>query len=244
MPKKAVRGVLWAARGTATMVGLAVMMAVVLGVGTTALAAVPGDPLRLAKTNTINALTQLTGTANSALLKIDNASKGPNATALELSTDPKRPPMKVDSSTKVGNLNADLLDGKDPAAFLPAGAKARDSFNSDFASFAGRAQNADFAADANNLDGKDSTAFLPVDAYVKTELRVGDPNKTNLGVVFCDEGDALLSGGHGLFDGGAGAEVGQSEPDADFDSWRVLWTGDGQIRVTVLCADLPPLHED
>ncbi len=42
--KKVLSGMLWMARGTATMLGFAVMLAIVLGVGTTALAAVPGDP--------------------------------------------------------------------------------------------------------------------------------------------------------------------------------------------------------
>jgi hypothetical protein len=41
------------------MMGFAVMLAVVLGVGTTALAAVPGDPFKLGKANAVNALTSL-----------------------------------------------------------------------------------------------------------------------------------------------------------------------------------------
>jgi hypothetical protein len=45
--RKVLARIMWMARGTATMVGLAVMLAVVLGAGRTALAAVPGDPFEL-----------------------------------------------------------------------------------------------------------------------------------------------------------------------------------------------------
>lgn len=44
--RKLLRRVLWLGRGTATAMGIAVMLAAVLGVATTALAAVPGDPLK------------------------------------------------------------------------------------------------------------------------------------------------------------------------------------------------------
>jgi len=46
-----------------------------------------------------------------------NLGTGP---ALELHAQPGVPPISVDSSAKVANLNADLLDGKDATDFLPA----------------------------------------------------------------------------------------------------------------------------
>jgi hypothetical protein len=52
--KAILSGALRVARGTA--MGLAVMFAVVLGVATTALAAVPGDPFVLGKINAVNAM--------------------------------------------------------------------------------------------------------------------------------------------------------------------------------------------
>lgn len=110
--KKVLSGTLWMARGTATTVGLAVMLAVVLGIGTTALAAAPGDPFKLGKTNTIDKITTLVGNVNKAMLKIDNNSTGDSATALNLQVKPGKAPMKVDSGTKVANLNSDELDGK------------------------------------------------------------------------------------------------------------------------------------
>lgn len=53
--------------------------------------------------------------------------------------DPGAPPLAVDSSTKVANLNADLLDGLSAVSFLAATGK---------------------AADSNRLDGMDSTQFV------------------------------------------------------------------------------------
>ena len=51
-------------------------LAVVVSVGSTALAAVPGDPLKLGRINTVDAVTRLIGTKNNALLRVENDSKG------------------------------------------------------------------------------------------------------------------------------------------------------------------------
>jgi hypothetical protein len=64
---------------------------------------------------------------------------GFNGTALVLHTNGAMPPMSVDSTTQVNNLNADMVDGHHATDFLPAGGK---------------------AVDADKLDGKDSTQFL------------------------------------------------------------------------------------
>jgi hypothetical protein len=106
-----------AIRMATLLVGLAVTLALVLGIATAALAAVPGDPFKLGRINTINALTGLVGSVNSEMLKIDNNSTGTAATALNLQVEPGKAPMKVNSDAKVTNLNADRLDGKDPAEF-------------------------------------------------------------------------------------------------------------------------------
>lgn len=112
MTKWILGSVAWLGRTTAMVMGLALMLAVVLGVATAALGAVPGDPFRLGQLNTINALTQLVGSVNNAMLRIDNNSAGATATALDLQVQPGKAPMKVNSSARVANLNADRLDGK------------------------------------------------------------------------------------------------------------------------------------
>jgi hypothetical protein len=53
------------------------------------------------------------------MLRIDNGSTGPSATALELVVEPGKPPLRVDpaAGTATG-LDADELDGKDGSAFF------------------------------------------------------------------------------------------------------------------------------
>jgi hypothetical protein len=61
------RNVMWVGKATVFTVGPIVTLALILGVGTTALAAVPGDPFELGETNTINnALTKLAGSRDGA----------------------------------------------------------------------------------------------------------------------------------------------------------------------------------
>jgi hypothetical protein len=67
----------------------------------------------------------------------------PGGSALGLSVDPASPPFTTNSSTKVPNLNSDLLDGQNSTAFLGVNGT---------------------AANANKLDGLDSTQFLGVNA--------------------------------------------------------------------------------
>jgi hypothetical protein len=109
----------WLGRGTATVMGLAVLLALTVGLASTALAAVPGDPLKLGRLNAVNALTQLVGSTDDALLRVDNNSAGANATALNLRVERGRAPMTVSAGAgKATNLNADKVDGKNASAFF------------------------------------------------------------------------------------------------------------------------------
>lgn len=111
-------GVARVGRATGFAVGLAVILAVALGVATTALAAVPGDPFRLGRINTIGRISQLVGSATTPLLRIDNNGTG---SALDLRVEPGRPPMTVNADAgKAANLNADKLDGREGSAFARA----------------------------------------------------------------------------------------------------------------------------
>jgi hypothetical protein len=105
-------------RATIFAVGLAVILAVVLGIATTALAAVPGDPFRLGRINSIDRLSTLVGTTANAMLRVDNNGTGP---ALSLEAGAASPPIVVNAAAgKATNLDADEFDGKDSSAFLPA----------------------------------------------------------------------------------------------------------------------------
>lgn len=65
--------------------------------------------LLLGQSNTSNARTTLTGSVTSANLRLENTNK--KGSALALAVTKGSPPLKVNSSTKVKNLNADKLDG-------------------------------------------------------------------------------------------------------------------------------------
>ncbi len=103
----------WMARTTTTVVGLAIMLALVFGMATTALAGTGvGARFDLGKANTVNQISKLVGSVAGPSLQIDNNSDGVSATALDLQVEPGKSPMKVNSVTKVADLNADKLDGK------------------------------------------------------------------------------------------------------------------------------------
>jgi hypothetical protein len=110
-------------KATTFTVGLAVILALTVGLASTALAGTGvGARFQLGKVNTVNAVTKLMGTVAGPSLVVDNNASGTAATALDLQVEPGNAPMKVNSGTRVTNLNADKLDGKDSTQFQQAGA--------------------------------------------------------------------------------------------------------------------------
>jgi hypothetical protein len=106
--------VVWFGRATTFMVGLAVILALSVGLASTALAGTGvGSAFNLGKTNTVSAISKLVGSVAGPSLLIDNNSTNSAATALDLQVEAGKAPMKVNSAAKVANLNADKLDGMD-----------------------------------------------------------------------------------------------------------------------------------
>ncbi len=114
--------VFWVGRATVFLVGLAVILAVVLGVAATALAGTGvGDPFHLGKLNSVNAVSRLVGSVDGPMLMVNNNSTRAGAHALNLQVDQGNSPMKVNAAAgKATNLNADKIDGKDSTQFAPA----------------------------------------------------------------------------------------------------------------------------
>jgi len=114
MLRSAASKVMWVGRATVFLVGLSVILAVVMGVATMAFAA-NGDAWRLGRNNVATAITSLGGAAgvDGPMLRITNNNADTNDTALNLQVQSGEPPMTVNSSAKVTNLNSDQLDGKD-----------------------------------------------------------------------------------------------------------------------------------
>ena len=105
---------------TALALGLAVMLALVVGVASAAFGA-NGQAWILGKGNVATAITKLAGAAgvNGPMLQLINNNADPNDTALDLRVQAGEAPMRVNSTTRVDSLNADLLDGQDASQFVP-----------------------------------------------------------------------------------------------------------------------------
>lgn len=113
MLRSAASKVMWLGRATVFLVGLAVVLALVFGVASTAFGA-NGNPFLLGKRNVASAV--------STLVK-----QGPGP-ALSLVVRSGQPPLKVNASAgKATNLNADKLEGKSSEGFYAAGSKVADS---------------------------------------------------------------------------------------------------------------------
>jgi hypothetical protein len=141
------RKLTWMARATTTVVGLAIMLALVLGVATTALAGTGiGATFDLGKVNAVNAVSKLAGSVAGPSLQIDNNSTNASATALDLQVEAGKDPMKVNSSAEVENLNADQVDGQSASEFL---------------------ERSEAAANSNLLDGKASSDFVGATEPIK-----------------------------------------------------------------------------
>ena len=125
MLRTTVSKVMWVGRATVFLVGLAVILALVVGVASTAFGA-NGDAFRLGQGNVATKLTSLGGAlgVNGAMLKVANKNGGTDDTALRLEVDPAEPPMSINSTTRVVGLNADQVDGQDASQFVPTGTNA------------------------------------------------------------------------------------------------------------------------
>jgi hypothetical protein len=119
MLRSAVGKVVWMARATCTVVGLAIMLALVFGLTTAAFGANGGNFI-LGQNNVATLITRLAGPdgVDGAMLEVQNNNVGANDTALRLKVQAGEAPMTVNSAAKIADLNADKLDGVDSAAFL------------------------------------------------------------------------------------------------------------------------------
>jgi hypothetical protein len=235
LTKTIIAGIWWLGRGTATVMGLAMLLALTVGLASTALAGTGiGARFDLGKINRVNAMSTLVGNVDGPLLTLENSNDPFIRTfrnvPLSLETRPDagghRPaPMRIDSDTLVQSLNADLLDGKGAAEFANGtGGKAND---------------------ANLLDGKDSTAFVPTRIYEVQDRRPGSGgNSVASRFATCDAGDPALSGGGFSTDPGGDNLVSSFRSSAN--EWLAVYRDGGSANADIgaiaYCADLPPLR--
>jgi hypothetical protein len=110
--------VAWVGRTASMVFGLALVLALVFGVASMALGA-NGQAWILGQNNAATAVTKLAGAAgvDGPMLQLINNNADPDDTALDLRVQAGEAPMRVNSDTKVADLNADRLDGKDQSEF-------------------------------------------------------------------------------------------------------------------------------
>jgi hypothetical protein len=223
------------------MMGLAMLLALTVGLASTALAGTGvGARFDLGRTNTVKAISSLVGSVAGPSLKIDNNSTGTGATALGLRVEPGKPPMTVNSSTKVEGLNVDSLDGRDSFDFALRDPETGAAFAANQATTANEAVNARFARDADKLDGKDSTAFFSGKTYTKAGNTANHNSNFAENVsASCDPGDPALSGGY-LLSFAGGDSIGAERTEGS--TYTVNFSGVGFISTNVTCADFPPLR--
>jgi hypothetical protein len=127
-------------RTTMLAIGVGVVLALVLGLATAALAAVPGDPFKLGQVNTINnATTALRGSfqglpvgtrpvlevvqgqgSGGPAMRVENAQGGIGREGIRIKVAQGNTPISVNPEAGKANLNVDRLDGKDQQDFLSA----------------------------------------------------------------------------------------------------------------------------
>src|SRR5215211_1334045 len=112
--------VMWVGRATIFMVGLAMVLALVFGVATTALGATGGKFI-LGRANVAGAVSNLTADISGPAMQLVNNSAGALATALDLRVASGKPPLTVNADAGTAtNLSADELDGNDASSFAGA----------------------------------------------------------------------------------------------------------------------------
>jgi hypothetical protein len=114
MIRRALSKVVWMARATTVVVGVANMLGLIFGLATSAFGANGANFILGSLNNTATAITKLTGTVGGGpALQVSNPSTATGSTALDLQVATGKAPMKVNRTAKVTNLNADKVDGRD-----------------------------------------------------------------------------------------------------------------------------------
>jgi hypothetical protein len=119
MVRSVAKKVAWVGRTASMVFGLALVLALLFGVASTALGANGGNFILGSLNNTATAITKLTGTVGGGpALQVSNPSTATGSTALDLQVATGKAPMKVNRTTKVTNLNSDQVDGKSAANLI------------------------------------------------------------------------------------------------------------------------------
>ena len=251
MANKLVGRVMWVGRATVFLMGLAVILALVFGVASTALAGTGvGAVFNLGKTNSVNKLSALVGSVSGPMLRIDNNGRG---SALNLEVQPGKAPLKVSPGAGMATgLRAEDAKTADVAGYAQSAGEASDSDKidgKDSTEFLGASAKAN---DADNLDGKDSSQFMTASTYFSQSPHtsgqdIGNGTGIRHAEWRCDEGDQLLTGGYRWMVNATSVAVVGSWPSGN--TWLVQWANTAapnqpyEMQIYIKCADTAaPAH--
>ncbi len=154
MARKIFGKVMWVGRTAATVLGLALVLALVFGVATTAIGATGGNFI-LGKANAANKASKLAASIAGPALTLVNNSTNAAATALNITVASGQAPLKVNAEAGTAtNLSADELDGRDASEF----ARGVDGV-ADRALFADSADQATSALNSDSLGGVSASDY-------------------------------------------------------------------------------------
>src|SRR5215218_4615476 len=168
MVRSVAKKVLWLGRATVFVMGLALMLALLFGMASTAFGANGGNFILGSLNNSATAITKLTGTVDgNPALRVSNPSTATGSTALDLQVATGKAPMKVNRTTKVTNFNADAVDGRDGSTLLAnnqvrADGTQTSSFIQDFTA-------ASFTSIASKTISAPSNGFVMITGSVSAE---------------------------------------------------------------------------
>ncbi len=251
MANKLVGRVMWVGRATVFLMGMAVILALVFGVASTALAGTGvGAVFNLGKTNSVDRISKLVGSTASSMLMVDNNGTG---SALNLQVEPGKAPLTVSPGAGMATgLRAEDAKTADVAGFAQSAGKASDSDkidgkdSTDFLASNGKAN------DADNLDGKDSSQFMTASTYFSQSPEtsgtdIGNGTGIRHAQWSCDPGDQLLTGGYRWMINATSVAVVGSWPSGN--SWIVQWANTAapnvpyEMQIYIKCADTAaPAH--
>src|SRR5215216_5138854 len=122
MVRRVAKKVAWVGRTASMVFGLALLLALVFGMASTAFGINGGNFILGSLNNPATAITKLTGTVGGGPARqVSNPSTVTGSTALDLQVATGKAPMKVNRTTKVTNLNSDQVDGKSANALSRVG---------------------------------------------------------------------------------------------------------------------------
>jgi len=178
MIRSAASKVAWVGRTASMVFGLALILALLFGLATTAFGANGGTFVLGKLNNAATAVTGLVGNVDGeAALRVTNPNSGTNDTALDLKVQAGEAPMRVNSAARVANLNAATAGRADSAALADTATSAQNAANAQNADTLDNKDSSEFAGASHNHDDRYYTETETENRYLAKDGKAADADK-------------------------------------------------------------------